>query len=124
MSSLFQEVCESVRQKLGGFRALALVSLDGRIVAEVVEDRTLDPETLLEYATLLRIAHRTSEDTRAGELSEICWTSEQGVVLMRRVSHDSFLTLVGGPGLRTGLGRYLLRRAAWRLRPQFERASR
>ncbi len=85
-------------------------------------DSTLDPETLSEFATILRIAQHTSEDTAAGQLSEMSWTADRSLVLARRVSGESFLILAGDPGLRVGFAWYLLRRAAWELRPQFEKA--
>ena len=120
---LFQEVFESVRTQLAGFRALALVSLDGGVVEQVIADPVLNPDTLAEFATILRIAQHTSEDTAAGQLTEMSWTAERCLVLVRRVSGESFLILAGEPKLRGGFARYLLRRAAWELRPQFEKAS-
>ena len=102
---------------------MALVSLDGSIVEEVITDPALDPDTLSEFATLLRIAQHTSEDTAAGQLTETSWTADRSLVLARRASPETFLILVGEPGLRIGFARYLLRRAAWELRPQFEKTQ-
>ena len=121
-SPLFQEVSESVRKQLKGFQALALVSLDGGVVEQLTADSTLNPDTLSEFATILRIAQHTSEDTAAGQLTEMSWTADRSLVLARRVAGESFLILAGEPELRLGFARYLLRRAAWELRPQFEKA--
>ena len=121
-ASLFYEVSETVREEVPGFRALALVSLDGGLTEHDIADQSLPPDILSEFATLIRIAHHASEDTRNGELLETFWTADRSIVLARRVTADSFLILVGEPELRTGFARYVLRRAAWQLRPQFESA--
>jgi len=124
LSPLFQEVFDSVRTQLEGFRALALVSEDGGVIEKVFADSTLNPDTLFEFATILRIAQHTSEDTASGQLTEMSWTASRCLVLARRVSGGSFLILAGEPGLRVGFARYLLRRATWELRPQLENAPR
>ena len=94
-SPLFQEVSESVRKQLKGFQALALVSLDGGVVEQLTADSTLNPDTLSEFATILRIAQHTSEDTAAGQLTEMSWTADRSLVLARRVAGESFLILAG-----------------------------
>ncbi len=119
---LCQEVFESVSKQLAGFRALALVGLDGAIGEQVIADPTLNAEALSEFATILRIAQHTCENTEAGQLAEMSWTADRWLVLARRISGERFLILAGEPGLRVGFARYLLRRAAWELRPQFEKA--
>ena len=117
---VFQEMSERVRDKVRGFRALAVVSLDGIILDQVVVHPVVDAEALSEYATLLRIADRTSQDTRMGELMETVWIADRSVALTRRVSSDSFLILVADPDVPTGQARYALKQAARRLRPEFE----
>ena len=73
---LFQEVFESVRTQLAGFRALALVSLDGGVVEQVIADPALNPDTLAEFATILRIAQHTPPRTpQRGQLVEMSWTA-------------------------------------------------
>ena len=121
-SPFHQEVFENVRNQLAGFRALALVGLDGEIGEHEIADSSVNSETLSEFATMLRIAEYTSESTAAGELTEMSWTADRWLVLARRVSEESFLILASEPGLQVGFARYLLRTAAWELRPQFERA--
>ena len=120
---LFQEVFESVRTQLEGFRALALVGLDGGIGEQEIADSTLNSDTLSEFATILRISQHICETTAAGQLTEMSWTADRWVVVARRVSAETFLILAGEPGLRVGFARYLLRRAAWDVRPQFEKDS-
>ena len=117
---VFQEMSERVRDKVRGFRALAVVSLDGIILDQVVIHPVVDDEALSAYATLLRISDRTSQDTRMGELMETVWIADRSVALTRRVSSDSFLVLVSDPDVSTGLARYALKQAARRLRTEFE----
>lgn len=120
---LFQDISDRVREKVRGVRALAVVSLDGIILDQVIGNPVVDAEALLEYATLLRIADRTSEDTRMGELTETLWIADRSLALTRRVSSDSFLVLIADPDVPTGQARYALKQAARRLRPEFERAD-
>ena len=120
-NSLFQEVFESVSTQLEGFRALAFVGLNGEIGEQVIADSTLNSDTLSEFATILRISQHICETTAAGQLTEMSWTADRWVVIARRVSAETFLILAGEPGLKVGFARYLLRGAAWDLRPQFEK---
>ncbi len=123
-NALFREISERVRNKISGFQALALVSVDGNIVDQVAVDPVVDAEALAEYATLLRIADHTAEDTGTGELSETAWVADRSLVLTRRISPDNFLILVADPDTQTGQARYVLRQAAWRLRPAVEETER
>lgn len=119
---LFAELAGRVREAVGAFRALALVSLDGSIEESIVDDRGLDPECLTEFATLLRIAERTSEDAGTGGLEELTWVADRSVVLSRRVSTQHYLILVLEPDVRSAQARYVLRRAAGQFRPEIENA--
>lgn len=96
-------------------RALALIGLDGNVADQLVRDPTLRGETLMEFATLLRIADRASRDAGSPGLSETTWTSGDGTVLSCRVDSDRFLLLFGGPGLPASRVRYLLRQSARRI---------
>jgi predicted regulator of Ras-like GTPase activity (Roadblock/LC7/MglB family) len=113
--SPFDEISDGVRGKIPGFRALAFVGLDGNIEDLTIADPEFSTEALPEFAMLFRIAHRTSEDTRTGELSEMTWKSDRSIVVMSRVSDDSFLILFGTDEVRTGQARYVLRNACRRL---------
>lgn len=116
---LFDDVFRQVREA-SGFRALALVRLDGRIEAVEVSDPEFDSEVLAEFATLLRIAYSTSEDTPEGGLSEMSWKSNRSTVLMSRVTADRFLVFFGTGATETGRVRYRLRREARRLSLKLE----
>lgn len=96
-------------------RALVLIGLDGGVVDQLVRDPTLRSETLMEFATLLRIADRASRDAGSPGLSETTWTSGDGTVLSCRVDGDRFLLLFGEPGLPASRVRYLLRQASRRI---------
>ena len=113
--SSLENASEVVRGRIEGVRALAIVRLNGRIDGSVVLDHSLDPGLLAEFATLLRIAYRASQDAGSGNLIETTWSSEGGTVLTRRVDGHRFLMLMGGATLRTSLARYVLRQAARRM---------
>lgn len=115
--ALLREVTERIEARIHGVRALALVNLDGSITEQVTTAPDVDPEILSEYVTLLRIAHRTSEDLRTGELLESSWASDRSIILTRRVSSEVFLILIGEPDISAGLARYVLRQTAARLQP-------
>jgi predicted regulator of Ras-like GTPase activity (Roadblock/LC7/MglB family) len=76
----------------------------------------LDLDTIAtEFATLLRIAGRTSEDTGAGNLVEQIVISEKSIVIARHVSAEEFLILVCRSQDQIGRARYELRQAAWEI---------
>lgn len=102
-------------ERVEGVRAIAVVGPDGRIGERVVLDPEVRPELLAEFATLVRIADRSSADAGLSDLAETTWSSRLGTVLSRRVEGGRFLLLVGGPTLRTSLARYALRLAARRM---------
>ena len=115
---VYSEIFEGIQKQLEGLRALGIASLDSGIVEQVIADPSLDAGILSELATLLRIAQFTSETTDTGRLVETSWTAESSVILAHRVSPDNFLILVGRAELQLGFARYVLRKAAWQLRPQ------
>ena len=121
-STLLRDVSEQIDARIRGFRALALVNLDGNISEYVSVVSNVNEETFSEYVTLLRIADRTSADARTGRLLEASWVSDQSTVLSRRVSAGTFLIFIGEPAISTGLARYTLRQTAGQLQPLLETA--
>jgi len=111
-----EDASEMLGERVEGVRALAIVDVDGRIDDQVVLDPTVGCDALAEFATLVRIADRISQDAGSQGLSETTWAAASGTVLSRRVDHGRFLLLVGGPALRTSLARYVLRQAARRMK--------
>jgi predicted regulator of Ras-like GTPase activity (Roadblock/LC7/MglB family) len=110
-----EDASEVLRKDIDGVRALMIVSLAGHIESQVVLDASIDSEVLSEFATLIRIACRTSVDSGMGDLLETTWTCKGGTVLSRHVDAERFMVLVGGPTLRTSLARYVLRQTARRV---------
>lgn len=87
------------------------------IVDHIVVDTALDLDTIAaEYATLLRIAVRTSEDTGAGNLVEHILVSEKSIMIARNLTPEVFLILVSRTQDQLGRARYELKQAAWELR--------
>jgi len=76
----------------------------------------LDIETIAsEFATVLRIAGRASEDSGAGNLVEQVVVSEKSTILARSVSLEEFLILVCRRQDQIGRARYELRQAVWEI---------
>ena len=68
-----------------------------------------------EFAMLLRIAGRTSEDTGIGGLIEHILVSDKGITIARHISADQFLILVFDMQDQIGRARYEMKQAAWEL---------
>jgi predicted regulator of Ras-like GTPase activity (Roadblock/LC7/MglB family) len=112
---VLERASEGIAKRVGGLRALALVGLDGQVDEQFLPDPTVRPEHVSEFATLVRIAERTSHDANSLDLFETTWSSRGGTVLSCRVDAGRFLLLFGAPGLRTSLARYVLRQTARRM---------
>ena len=94
-------------------QAVILVGPEG-VVDRVVEDATLDIETIVgEYITLLRIARRASEDSGAGNLVENIVISERSIMIARSISPEQYLILLSRSKDQIGRARYELKQAAW-----------
>ena len=86
------------------------------VIDSVCLDASLELDMIAaEYATLLRITGRTSEDTGAGNLIEQIVVSEKSFVIARHVSSEEFLMLVCRSHDQIGRARYELRQAAWEI---------
>lgn len=68
-----------------------------------------------EFAMLLRIAGRTSEDTGIGGLIEHILVSDKGITIARHIATDKFLILVFDMQDQIGRARYEMKQAAWEL---------
>jgi predicted regulator of Ras-like GTPase activity (Roadblock/LC7/MglB family) len=109
-----RDILNNLPKKVPGIQAVILAGAH-RVVDSVVIDASLDIDMIAsEYATLLRIASRTSEDTGAGKLVEQVVVSEKSTILARSVSLEEFLILVCSKD-QIGRARYELRQAAWEI---------
>jgi predicted regulator of Ras-like GTPase activity (Roadblock/LC7/MglB family) len=96
-------------------QAVILVGPEG-VVDRVVEDATLDIETIVgEYITLLRIARSASEDSGAGSLVENIVISERSIMIARSISPEHYLILLSRAQDQIGRARYELKQAAWEI---------
>ena len=116
LQSRFRPALERLQQKIAGTKAIVVVGSDGVVVEQLAVDSAADTEMLAaEFATLLRIARRTSEDTGAGGLIEHILVSDKAITLARHVSADHFLILICEVRDQIGRARYELKQTAWEL---------
>jgi len=108
----FRDVLEALRKKVSEVQAIVIVGPDG-VVDHVLSDSSLKIETIAnEYAMLLRIAARTSEDAGAGNLVEQVVVSDKSIMIARRVSPQHFLILLARALDQIGRARFELKKAA------------
>jgi predicted regulator of Ras-like GTPase activity (Roadblock/LC7/MglB family) len=111
----YRDVLNNLPRKIPGIQAVFVAGAH-EVLDSVCVDTSLDLDTIAtEFATLLRIAGRTSEDTGAGNLVEQIVISEKSVVIARHVSAEEFLILVCRGQDQIGRARYELRQAAWEI---------
>jgi predicted regulator of Ras-like GTPase activity (Roadblock/LC7/MglB family) len=111
----FRQVLEKLRKNVTGIQALILVGPEG-VVEQLVEDSTLDLETIVgEYTTLLRIARSASEDSGAGDLVENIVVSERSIMIARSIAPEQYLILLSRSQDQIGRARYELKQAAWEI---------
>ena len=111
----YRDVLENLPGKVPGILAVILAGAH-EVIESVLVDASLDLDTIAaEYATLLRIAGRTSEDIGAGNLVEQIVVSEKSIIVARNVSPEEFLILICRTQDQIGRARYELRQAAWEI---------
>ena len=111
----FRDILDKLRKKVPNIQAVVLAGPD-RVLDCLLVDPALDLDTIAaEYATLLRIAGRTSEDTGAGTLIEQIVVSDKSIMVARSVSSEEFLILLCRTQDQIGRARYELRHAAWEI---------
>jgi predicted regulator of Ras-like GTPase activity (Roadblock/LC7/MglB family) len=110
-----RDVLDNLPKKVPGVQAVILAGVH-EVLDCVVVDPSLDIETIAsEFATVLRIAGRASEDSGAGNLVEQVVVSEKSTILARSVSVEEFLILVCRRQDQIGRARYELRQAVWEI---------
>jgi predicted regulator of Ras-like GTPase activity (Roadblock/LC7/MglB family) len=116
--SSFRPVLEKLRKNVADIQALILVGPEG-VVDQIVEDATLDLDTIVgEYTTLLRIARSASEDSGAGDLVENIVVSERSIMIARSIASEHYLILLSRSQDQIGRARYEVKQAAWEIRAQ------
>ena len=106
---------EKLRKNVTDIQALILVGPNG-VVEHMVEDKTLDLETIVgEYTTLLRIARSASEDSGAGDLVENIVVSERSIMIARSMASEQYLILLSRSQDQIGRARYEVKQAAWEI---------
>ena len=112
VAAQFRDVLETMRKKLSDVQAILIVGPDG-VVDHVLADSSLKIETIAsEYAMLLRIAGRASQDAGAGNLVEQTVISEKSVMIARLVSPQHFVILITKAQDQIGRARFELKNAA------------
>ena len=106
---------EDLRKNVTDIQALILVGPEG-VVEQMIEDTTLDLETIVgEYTTLLRIARSASEDSGAGDLVENILVSERSIMIARSIASEQYLILLSRSQDQIGRARYEVKQAAWEI---------
>jgi len=112
VAAQFRDVLETMRKKLSDVQAILIVGPDG-VVDHVLADSSLKIETIAsEYAMLLRITGRASQDAGAGNLVEQTVISEKSVMIARLVSPQHFVILITKAQDQIGRARFELKNAA------------
>lgn len=112
----FREAVDQLRGNVQSAKAVVLIGPDGIMLDHTSFDPSFDAEAFsAEYAMLLRIAERTSDDTGSGSISEHIMTSERAIMISRRFASNHYLVLLADANDQIGRARYELRRAAWYL---------
>jgi predicted regulator of Ras-like GTPase activity (Roadblock/LC7/MglB family) len=96
---------------LAGVSAVPLLGPSGIVEQLTVNGFNLDVFAA-EYATLLRIAQRTSDDADTGSLVEHIMVSEKAVTVARMIHSTHFLVLVVSDRYQFGRARFELKRVA------------
>ena len=106
------ELMERLRDNVAGSTAIVIIGPHG--VMDYLQDGgRLDVDAFAaEYATLLRIARRASDDAGTGGLVEHIVVSETSVIIARHISSGYFLLLVSSDREQLGRARYEVRQVA------------
>jgi predicted regulator of Ras-like GTPase activity (Roadblock/LC7/MglB family) len=96
---------------LAAVKAVLLIGPAG--IIERLSDNGFNVDVFVpEYATLLRIAQRTSDDADTGALVEHIMVSEKAVIVARSIRSHHFLIVVADDRDHLGRARYELKRVA------------
>ena len=106
----FEDLFQAFKQKVPGVTALFILGPNGELVEHAANDSRFALEAFaVEYAMLLRIARRASEDAGTGEVAEHIVISDHALTLARRLPLDHFAIAVSDSHEQLGRLRYELR---------------
>ncbi|BCS54280.1 roadblock/LC7 domain-containing protein [Geobacter sp. SVR] len=93
-----------------GALSVMVMASDGVAVAEVTADGAAFDLQLIsvEYATVLKEIRRTVEVIHAGELEEVCVTTDRLRAIMRALNDELFAVLILSREGNIGMGRHRL----------------
>lgn len=107
-----ESLFNTLKNRAPGVQALVLLRPDGRLLGHAAVDPQLNTDSIAsEYATFLRIARRTAEDTGMGDPEEHILVSAPGLVIMRRLPDNHVAVLVCSKEGQVGRLRYELKRS-------------
>ena|GEM_PF-1685781 len=106
----FERIFSKLRKAVSGVHALVLVGADGELVDHAATRLDFDVSVFAaEYATLIRIAQRTAQDTSMGDLTEYVAVADAGVIVARRLSSNHFAIALCSRQEQLGRLRYELK---------------
>jgi predicted regulator of Ras-like GTPase activity (Roadblock/LC7/MglB family) len=116
----FDEVLNSVTQRVPEMQAVMIMGTDGIPIQKVIVRQAPNMEAVAaEYTTLLRASVSAAADTGLGELLELTVVTEKMVMLLVGITPEYFLYAVLQPGALIGRARHALRSAGWALQSEF-----
>jgi predicted regulator of Ras-like GTPase activity (Roadblock/LC7/MglB family) len=117
---MFGEVLSEVVAGVDGAIGVVLMGADGLPVEQVVRDasRTDIEAVAMELSVVLREIRKAATQLGAGDTEEVLIRGAAMTTVIRVLTDEYFVALALPPGASIGKGRFLLRRAAPRLREQ------
>ena len=113
MESSFKSIFDSLRRQIPGVTALFVINPDGSLQQHAAMQSHFEMESFaVEYALLLRIARRASQDAGTGDVDEHIIVSSNAVIVARRLPSDHFAIAVTTAQEHLGRLRYELKKAA------------
>ena len=107
-----ERLFRSLRERLPGVQAFLLLSSGGELLGHSAHGSLFDLDTFAaEYAMLLRIARRTSEDTGMGNVEEQILITASSQIVVLRFPLDHFGVFVCSQEEQLGRLRYELKRS-------------
>jgi len=115
---MFRELLTEIVSGAEGSIGAVLMGADGLTVEQVVADPSGgDVEAMaMELSVVLREVRKAAQQIEAGAPEELMIRGASLTTLVRVLSDDYFVALALGPTASVGKARFLLRRAAPRLR--------